>query len=231
MTRQIAIPADEEHLSSLARPQVPLLMQAYAELNPEDAPTRALSMALSCLYQAATCHRQCHGGPHILEALFGRTYNLCIGAWTLICVCQYDEALNLIRNLGEINNLILLLTMDQQLISKWLDATKKERLNGFGPAAVRKALIAKGISADFAGVEWYAEFCEKYVHPTPATRPNQHTDGLPGQIGPVHQEAGERLALSELFEAAIRAAFAASKLFSMPDLAEELSRAIKDEAK
>ncbi|MGJ7488060.1 hypothetical protein ACSFA2_22545 [Variovorax sp. LT2P21] len=231
MTSQVAIPTDEEHLSSLAHPQSHLLKRAYAQVDPADTPTKALSVALSCLYQAATCHRQCHGGPHVLEALFGRAYNLGVSSWTLICVCQYDEALNLIRGLSEINNLVLLLTIDQSLISKWLNATKKERLNGFGPAAVRKALLAKGMSADFVGVDWYAEFCEKYVHPTPTTRPNQHTDGLPGQIGPVPQADGEQLALSELFEAAVRAALAASKWFDMPDIAEKLQRMIEDEAK
>ena len=59
---------------------------------------KMIGTSLSALYQAATCHRKCHGGPHILEALSGRTYNLGVSAYILIVRGFYDEALNLVRS-------------------------------------------------------------------------------------------------------------------------------------
>ena len=63
-----------------------------------------LGTALAGLYTSATCHRGCRGGDHVIEALGARIYNLATGAYTLISVGLYDEALSLVRSIGEIGN-------------------------------------------------------------------------------------------------------------------------------
>jgi len=72
-----------------------------------------IGVALSALFQAATCYRSCSGGPHILEALAGRSYNLAAAAYTVITRGFYDEGLLLIRSIGEIANLIALSASDK----------------------------------------------------------------------------------------------------------------------
>ena len=93
-----------------------------------------IGTALSALYQAATCHRKCHGGSHVLEALAGRVYNLACSAYSLITQGFYDEALNLIRSIGEISNLISLSIVDKEAIAEWLSSDQKTRIKKFRPA-------------------------------------------------------------------------------------------------
>ena len=56
-----------------------------------------IGTAMSALYQAATCHRGCNGGPHVFEAVCWRAYNLACAAYILALSGLYDEAASLIR--------------------------------------------------------------------------------------------------------------------------------------
>lgn len=103
-----------------------------------------IGTCMSALYQAGTCHRRCHGGGHILESLCGRAYNLSCAAYDLTNVGLYDEALNLIRSLAEMTNLIMLLSVDQSKIQKWIKSDRATRLRDFSPASIRRQLEAKG---------------------------------------------------------------------------------------
>ena len=60
---------------------------------------------LSLLYRAASCQWGCHGGDHQGEWLCGRVVNQAMSALNLIRAGHYDEALMLIRGIGEIANL------------------------------------------------------------------------------------------------------------------------------
>ena len=60
-----------------------------------------LGISLSIIYQVATCHKRCIGGPHVYERLMARAYNLACSGYYLIGRGLYDEALNLIRSLGK----------------------------------------------------------------------------------------------------------------------------------
>ena len=201
------LPPPEEHLLHLSSAQAWLLSKR--KRSTEDV--RLLSVSLSAIYEAATCHRACHGGEHVLEAIFGRSYNF----------AQYDEALNLIRGLGEINNLLLLFVHEPELISAWLKAPKKERLNKFGPAQVRKKL-AKHVSWEPAGDDWYSELCEEFVHVQPATRPGMPSHGVSGRIGPIPQKEGEERAIGELHTVVFSIALAACRWFKFDDTRAEL---------
>ncbi len=84
-----------------------------------------IGVCMTALYQAATCHRECYGGQHLLEALCGRAYNLSAAAIHLAKIGYYDEALNLVRGIGEIANLVALGAVDQTAIKEWLEADEK----------------------------------------------------------------------------------------------------------
>jgi len=186
-----------------------------------------MSVSLSAIYEAATCHRGCNGGAHVLEAILGRAYNLAVSSWALIRIAQYDEALNLLRSLGEINNLLLLFAHEPDLISGWLSATKKERLKAFGPVHIRKRL-AKHVNWQPAGDDWYSDLCERFVHVHPGTVPGKHSHALTGFIGPLMQEEGENHAIGELQTVVFSVALAACKWFSFVDTLDVLGKLVDE---
>src|SRR5436190_18244380 len=63
-----------------------------------------LGWALAALYEVGTCNQKCWGGPHLLESLCVRVYNLGVSAYLLMVRGFYDEALNLVRSIGEVGN-------------------------------------------------------------------------------------------------------------------------------
>ena len=75
-----------------------------------------------------------------MESICGRAYNLACSVYTLMCRGLYDEALSLIRSMGELANLIGLLFNDKEQRILWLQSNKRERLSKFSPGRVREAL-------------------------------------------------------------------------------------------
>lgn len=92
---------------------------------------KILGISLSIIYQVATCHQRCFGGPHVYERLMARTYNLACSEYYLIGRGLYDEALNLNRSLGEIANLIGLFAHDKKKLASWLSSDVKTRKRNF----------------------------------------------------------------------------------------------------
>src|SRR5260370_15539753 len=83
---------------------------------------KSVGVSLNILYQAATCQRQCHGGAHMLERLCGRAYNHGCAAFHLLMLGFYDEALGLIRGIGELSNIMILAAEDPAAIQEWIHA-------------------------------------------------------------------------------------------------------------
>src|SRR5258708_29825596 len=131
MTARATIPSGIDHLKMVARLETATNSQSLKDFSTSDAQYQLIGTALSVLYQAATCHRKCHGGPHILESLCGRMYNLAVGAYLLAQRGLYDEALNLTRSIGEASNLIALSVIDKAALKEWLSSDKKTRLSKF----------------------------------------------------------------------------------------------------
>src|SRR6266481_2033646 len=191
------IPSGLGHLKMLADLETITRRESSKGLGELATDRRMIGTALSAIYQAATCHRTCHGGPHILEALCGRMYNLAASAYILALSGFYDEALNLIRSIGEISNLIALSVIDKNALRVWLSSDKKTRLRKFSPSEIRKALERQEPALVLATEDWYARFCESYVHVTPQTRPNMHNTRGQAYVGGVYQEEGFNNALGE----------------------------------
>jgi hypothetical protein len=181
------IPSGDEHLDMLTAMAALTASEAAKKRQEMRTEVRMIGTSLSALYQAATCHRECHEGAHILEALCGRMYNLGAAAYILATDGFYDEALNLIRSIGEAGNLISFSVVDKNALREWLSADKRTRLRKFSPARVRSALKQEESAVLLADDDWYSRFCEAYTHITPQTKPNVHNDANQPFVGGVFQ--------------------------------------------
>ena len=222
----VQIPNELAHLRMLATLSENTRHASEPELRKHAEDLRIIDTSLSALYQASTCHRKCHGGAHILEALAGRAYNLGGASYILISRAFYDEALNLVRSIGEISNLVLLSVVDKDSLGSWLSADRKTRLKDFSPAKVRCLLEAQGTAPMYFDKDWYSLLCDKYTHVSPRTRPNLHNDeGLP-HVGGALQPAGVADSVSELATVLGCVAMVICKYFDFDDLFGELRTAV-----
>lgn len=218
------VPTGVEHILALGRLRVATARASERQLERYDSQLTVIGICFSILYQAATCHRKCHGGPHVLESLCGRTYNLAAAALELAFSGYYDEALNLVRSMGEISNLVSLSVVDKEALKRWLTLDTKTRISQFSPAAVRKMLEAQpeGKQLMYANRDWYSHFCESYTHVTPQTRPNMH--GSTAQVGGLYQDQGMSTVVEELMNVLGFIAMIVCRYFKFDDLFSELSK-------
>lgn len=84
----------------------------------------------------------------------------------------YDEALNIVRSVGEIGNLFALFASDANAIEEWKKSDWKYRRDHMGPGKIRQRIVASnGLLA--MKNETYRDLCEISTHPVPQLRP-QH---------------------------------------------------------
>lgn len=157
----------------------------------------ALGTALSHLDRLSSCFYGCAGGDHVIEYLTGR---VCSHARTVIRLMRfgfYDEALSLVRSIGEMANLARLFDADSAELPSWKAATEKERKTRYGPAAVRKRLEDLDLELTL-DKDWYGLLCETVAHPTPTTKPNMFNPiGVP-MSAPHLQDEGILACMNEL---------------------------------
>jgi hypothetical protein len=181
-----------------------------------------IGKCLNALYQAATCHRGCRGGDHLLERLCGRAYNNSVAAYLLTTQGLHDEAFSLIRGLGELTNLVALLALDTDARAAWIKSDRKQRISEFGPKAVRKRLRSRWPHQRICmNDDWYAELSEGYAHPTPDTWPNRH-GGL-AFVGPRREQEGRNEVLKALVLVLTQLSVFVCGLFGLTDLAHGIA--------
>ena len=135
---------------------------------------------LSLLYRHACCGWDCKGGDHQIEWLLGRIVNQAQSAHRLMRCAFYDEALMLVRGVGESANLLWLFLRDPSQLEAWKAADRKTRLRKFGPSQVRKSLKQMGAGPVMIEDDRYQALCEIGTHPAPALKPNHFSgDGPP----------------------------------------------------
>ena len=148
----------------------------------------------------------------------GRAHNLGAAAYNLILLGYYDEALNLVRAIGETNNIVLLSIFDKASFARWLKSDRKTRIRAFSPVKVRLLLeAAKNCAPVIADEDWYADLCEKYVHISAQTVPNFHNDRTP-VVGGVFQDRGMKEALEALGQILASLALLVCRYFQYDDL-------------
>jgi len=119
-------------------------------------------------------------------------------AFTLVRQASYDESLMLSRGIGEIANLLWLFQNDNTALDTWRLADRRDRLNYFGPAAVRKRLAQMQGIGPPVDEERYQRLCEVVTHPVPGVTPSHFTgSGRPVLSGLV-QPVGVYTAMTEL---------------------------------
>jgi hypothetical protein len=102
-----------------------------------------LNRAVEILFDLSTCRSSCRGGDHILENLLGRIVNHACGAIMLDAAGFHDEALNLVRSVGEITNLLAYFCLDPSSYRSWVVMSAEERKKKFSPLQVRTAIKKK----------------------------------------------------------------------------------------
>jgi len=218
------IPNGKKHLEFVERAADITKLEVVKNIEDLSQEQELLGVALNALYQVATCHRKCFGGGHLLEALSGRIYNLAVSAYHLSMIGLYDEALSLIRSIGEIANLISLSTVDKAAFSGWITSDKNTRMRKYSPAKIRKALEDKG-GVIMADQNWYSEFCERYTHVTPQTIPNLHSQEGLGFVGGIHDSNGLEKVLGELSTIVSAVSIYISKYAELDDKVLEIAKA------
>ncbi len=223
-----SIPSDLDHIKMIAMLGENNRRMSGSKLGDYEEDLNVLGISLSILYQVGTCHRKCSGGPHVLESLAGRTYNLACSAYTLICRGLYDEALSLIRSMGEISNLMALFVEDKEAFELWLHSDKETHWKKFSPARVRESLRTHESNLMLADQDWHSKFCEDYTHVHPGTRPNVHNEQGLAHAGGFVQEEGLKFSIDELTNFCILIALFASKYTDVDDLFKELCEALPE---
>ena len=144
------------------------------------------------LYLFSCCHWGCHGKEHVLEHLAGKTVTNASVATRAMFHGYYDESLALIRNIGEIANLVNLFWFDSDKIRQWIDSDEKARRKKFTPSGIRKMLEKNETMIPFENAH-YSFLCETAVHPVPHVSPNTYGNSGQPVLGLVFQEKGFRL--------------------------------------
>jgi hypothetical protein len=186
----------------------------------------ATGTTLSVLYRLACCYYGCRGGDHQVEWLAGKLVNQAMAVHRLIRAAQYDEALMLIRGMGEIANLLWLFYEDRKELVAWKAADRRARLNSFGPAAVRRRL--EELSAELGppiDAERYAALCEIGTHPTPGLAPGHYSGTGRPVLGVILQEVGVFVCVNEL---AYTIAMAAVPIVVLLDGGDDLKAEVKE---
>ena len=172
---------------------------------------RELGTVLSLLDRLASCFWECSKGDHVVEHLVGRAGSFARAALRLIRLGFYDEALVLVRSVGEISNLLVLFCQEDALFQKWKLSNHSQRRKEFDPVKVRIALESKSKPIPMSQSK-YARLCEKVAHVTPETKPqNYNVHGRP-VAGGYFQEAGVLVTINEVSEFIAWIALCAAKL-------------------
>jgi hypothetical protein len=225
MDKKAEVPSGIAHLAFISGAADHSRKEFIASLGELRPIADIVGMCLNVLYQGATCHRQCLGGSHLLERLCGRAYNHACGAYQLASFGFYDEALVLVRGLGEITNLIALTCIDTNERNEWIGADRKHRLKHFKPSDVRKRLKNSSQRHLCIDDKWYAELSEKYTHITPDTQPNLH--GGKAWIGARYEETGAKEVVISLMRILTHLCVFAGPYMHLVDLSKEIGERLR----
>jgi hypothetical protein len=177
----------------------------------------ATGTVLSILYRLACCFYGCRGGDHQVEWLAGKFVNQAVSVHRLVRAAQYDEALMLVRGMGEIANLLWLFQENRAELVAWKAADKKARLNDFRPVAVRQRLEALSELGPPIDAKRYAALCEIGTHPTPSLAPGRYSGTGRPVLGALLQEVGIFVCVNELAYATAMAAIPIAVLLDASD--------------
>ena len=164
----------------------------------------ALDVLLSYLERAAACFGGCQGGDHRAEFLTGRAVSSCQAALLLMTSGYYDDALSMIRSLGEI---------------------EKTRRRDFSAVKVR-LWLEQNSGLLVVDEKRYGILSAYSIHANPNTLPQDHGPYGKAMIGPFYQEAGFLLCLNELARPMAFIGVFSAKLIGVPDEIRDVAHSV-----
>lgn len=157
----------------------------------------ALGTALSYLDRIASCWWGCVGGDHRQERLVGRAVSNARAALLMLRAGYYDESLGLIRQIGELANLLWLFMNSDESLLGWLNAGEQDRRRSFTAVKVREKLESLEVHVPM-GQELYGKLSGVSVHANPDTSPQNHNIPAIPTMGGYFQEVGALTTLNHL---------------------------------
>ena len=157
----------------------------------------SLGTALSYLDRIASCWWGCDGGDHLQERLIGRTVSNARAAFLLLRTGYYDEGLGVVRQIGELTNLLLLFMNSHESFLEWKHADEKIRRRCFSAVRVRQRLENIDVLIPM-GESIYSKLSGTSIHANPETTPQSHNViGIP-TMGAKFQEDGTLVVLNHV---------------------------------
>ena len=157
----------------------------------------ALGTALSYMDRISSCWWGCRKGTHIEERLVGKVASNARAALHLLRAGYYDEALGLVRQIGETANLASLFVQSTESHKKWKAASEEVARTDFSPVKVRLRLEGLPLPLPM-DQDTYGLLSRQSVHINPGTSPQSHNAFSLPTLGGYFQEAGALLALNHL---------------------------------
>jgi hypothetical protein len=172
----------------------------------------ATGRLIGLLDALSSCVWFCPGDSdtHVLERLIGRAVNHARGAISLTFGGFYDEALVLVRGVGEIANLLTLFHLKPESFDHWKSMEERARRREFSPYKVREEL-RKFDTPIRVSDEVYSGLSGRGVHANPGTSPQTYDLGRP-KSGGYFQEVGFFICQNELATALTFLTFGATQL-------------------
>jgi hypothetical protein len=213
------------------------LMRALEQLSAEDtwkalptlgkklpAAVEAMGTVLSYLDRIASCFYGCSHDDHRLQYLVGRVTTLAHSALLLTAAGHYDEALALIRVLGEVTNLLSLFDSDKAELEKWKTLRGNQHWNYFRPYKVRGRLDNLKKAPSAVDSERYSMLSSVSVHIGPDSMPNAQNDEGRARLAPRFEEAGLMVCINELARCIAIISVTATSLIDTPTAVKRRTR-------
>ncbi len=157
----------------------------------------ALGTVLSYLDRIASCWWGCDGGDHQEERLVGRAASNARAALLLLRAGYYDEALGVVRQIGELVNLLWLFMNSNESLLEWRNANENVRRRSFSAVRVRERLEGAKLFRPL-NENLYGKLSGTSIHANPGTTPQSHNVvGIP-TMGAYFQEAGTLVVLNHV---------------------------------
>lgn len=192
-----------------------------------------LGQLLAYADMIGSCAYGCPGGgadEHAVWYLVSRSSSFGRAALRLMKMGFYDEALTIVRSIGEISNLLLLFGVEPSSIKEWEQSDRAYRLDKLSPGKIRKRIQNLGGQPPMSA-DKYSALCEISTHPVPEARPqgfNHARRAMTG--GMVVQETGALVVLNELTMTMIVVVFMAARVCKVPKETVKEIREVCEEA-
>ena len=177
--------------------------------------TEALGTVLSYLDRIASCWWGCDGGDHQQERLVGRAASNARATLLLLRAGYYDEALGVVRQIGELANLLWLFMNSDESFLEWRSANEKVRRRSFSAVRVRERLEGIGVLMPMDET-LYGRLSGMSIHANPETTPQSHSVLAIPTMGAYFQEVGALVVLNHLASLAGFALWFGSTLLQQP---------------